>query len=74
MVDLLQINEDSFGARNVQENFDLSLDRPEIVHALRQEYDQWDSEMVDPLWPTGFKLKVDMEWHGLDMKSYEFHI
>ena len=36
---------------DIGEQTDLAAERPEIVEKLKNVFDRWNSEMIDPLWP-----------------------
>ncbi len=39
-------------AADIGESRDLSLERPDDLRRLKEEYAAWNKQMIDPLWPT----------------------
>jgi len=54
---------------DIGEKTNVATDHPEVVKKIKSSYDQWNSEMIDPLWPPiGVKSMPDFYIDGVEVE------
>lgn len=61
-------------SKDVAENNDVAGENPDVVDELTKAFAAWNSEMVEPLWPTRRVLRISLEPYGIPGGTYEFFI